>query len=101
MDPTPAPFTFFHSSRRVIQAWDALDRLADLATEAGARRTAVILDGFFRNSALAGKVSELLTKATGAPPLLYFVPVHEPDTASLEACRDALAGVDPELIVGI
>lgn len=101
MDPTPAPFTFFHSSRRVIQAWGALDRLTDLAAESGARRMAVIFDGFFQNSALASKVSDLLAKATGAPPLLYFVPVHEPDTASLEACRDALATIDPDLILGI
>ena len=49
--PALEPFTFYHSARRVIFAWDALDRLGELAREAGARRPAVVLDGFFRGSA--------------------------------------------------
>jgi alcohol dehydrogenase len=61
----------------------------------------VIFDGFFQGSSLVGKVTELLAKATGTPPLLHFAPAHEPDTASLEACRDVLVEIDPELIVGI
>jgi alcohol dehydrogenase len=101
MDQTPPAFTFNHSSRKVIQAWDGVEKLSDLARDSGAQRAAAIFDGFFKGSALAEKVSDLLAKATGAKPLLHFVPAHEPDTASLEACRDALATVDPDLIVGV
>ena len=94
----PEPFTFFHSARRVIYAWDALDRLGELAREAGARRPAVVLDGFFRGGALVERVTKLLASATGGAPVLHFVPTHEPDTASIEACRDALAPHAPDLI---
>jgi len=93
------PFTFVHSNRRIVSAWNATDRLTDLARECQARRAAVVMDAFFENSDVASRVSDLLRAATGSRPALHFVPAHEPDTTSIEACRDALAAADPDFIV--
>ena len=101
MPDTCAAFTFVHSNRRIISAWNAIDKLGDLAREAKAQRAAAVLDGYFENSALAARVSALLSAATGTAAVMHFVPDHEPDTASIEACRDALAGADPDFIVAV
>ena len=101
MPDTCAAFTFVHSNRRIISAWNGIDKLGDLAREAKAQRAAVVLDSYFENSALAARVSALLSVATGTAATLHFVPGHEPDTASIEACRDALAAADPDFIVAV
>ena len=48
----PEPFTFYHSTRRVLFAWDGVAQLKDIAAEHGARRIALVADGFFREQAL-------------------------------------------------
>ncbi len=93
------PFTFVHSNRRIVSAWNACDRLGDLAQEFKAQRAALVMDAYFANSAVAARLSDLLRSATGAPPAQHFVPGHEPDTDSIEACRDALAAANPDFIV--
>ncbi len=101
MPDTCLPFTFVHSNRRIISAWNGVDKLGDLAREAKAQRAAVVLDAFFENSGVAARLSELLHAATGKPPALHFVPGHEPDTASIEACHSALAAAEPDFIVAL
>lgn len=101
MPDTCSPFTFVHSNRRIISAWNAIDKLGDLAREAKAQRAAVVMDAFFEHGALAARISELLHAATGARPTLHFVPGHEPDTTSIEACRDALAAINPDFVVAL
>jgi alcohol dehydrogenase class IV len=95
------PFTFVHSNRRIVSAWNATDKLADLAHEFKAKRAALVMDAYFANSDVASRLSDLLRGATGTQPALHFVPGHEPDTDSIEACRDALAVADPDFVVAV
>ena len=95
------PFNFVHSNRRVISAWKGIDKLGDLAREAKATSAAVVMDAFFENTDVAAHVCQLLQDATGRAPAVHFVPAHEPDTATIEACRDALAACSPDFIVAL
>jgi alcohol dehydrogenase class IV len=90
------PFSFFHSTRRVLFAWDGVARLKDIAAEHGAGRIALIADGFFRGHELIERLGALL-----APSVIHFVPQHEPDIAVAEACAAALAAADPDMIVAL
>jgi alcohol dehydrogenase class IV len=93
-----APFTFLHSARRVTFAWDALAKLPALAEEFGCRRAAIVMDAYFAGGAIEAQVREMLASKS---PVFHFVPQHEPDLATVEACRAALAAADPDLIVAI
>lgn len=95
------PFTFVHSNRRVISAWKGAGILGDLAREANAKSAAVVMDAFFENTEAAAQVCQLLQDATGSAPAVHFVPAHEPDTATIETCRDALAACSPDFIVAL
>lgn len=97
----PAPFNFVHSNRRIICAWNGISRLADLAREAGAKRPALVIDGFFEGTATAARVQAMLSEASGRAPLCHFTPPHEPDTSDIEACAATLAAADPDFIVVI
>ncbi len=99
-DSVPS-LAFVHSNRRIIVAWDGTAKLADLAREGRCRRAAVVMDAYFAGGALAARVAAMLEDATGMPPLLHFVPPHEPDTASVGACAQALAACAPDLVVVI
>ena len=95
------PFTFVHSSRRVIFGWGSLDQLASLAREHGAKRPAVVIDAFFMNTPLQGRLEMLLKEATGAGPVFHPVPSHEPDTQSVEACAAALSAAKPDIVAAL
>ena len=96
-----APFTFVHSNRRVVFGWEALDRLPELAKEAGAKRPAAVLDEYFTRTPVGARVAALLKEGTGAEPLVHATPAGEPDTASVEACAAALAEATPDFIVAL
>jgi alcohol dehydrogenase class IV len=95
------PFTFLHSSRRVIFGWGSLDKLAELAAESGCKRPAAVLDAYFMGTPLERRVSGLLQEATGTAPAFHGVPAGEPDTRSVEACATALGAAPPDFIVGL
>ena len=101
MSDAPQPFTFVHSNRRVISAWGGIDRLGELAKEAGSSRPAVVMDAFFEDGELAARIGAMLHAACGAHAVFHFVPAHEPDTDSVEACAAALAAANPDLVVAI
>lgn len=101
MTDTCSSFNFVHSNRRIISAWKGLDKLGDLAREANAKSAAVVMDAFFENIEVAAHVCKLLQDATGNMPAVHFVPAHEPDTATIEACRDTLAACSPDFIVAL
>lgn len=101
MQTTPQPFEFVHSNRRVICAWDGIGQLGELARKAGAKRAALAMDTYFSGTDVAQRVESLLREATGSAPVLHFVPAHEPDTGTVEACAAALAHAEPDLIVAI
>jgi alcohol dehydrogenase class IV len=96
-----APFTFVHSNRRVVFGWDALDRLPELAKEAGAKRPAAVLDEYFTRTPVGARVAALLKEGTGTEPIVHATPAGEPDTASVEACAAALAKAAPDFIVAL
>jgi alcohol dehydrogenase class IV len=95
------PFSFVHSNRRVVFGWDALDRLPELAKEAGAKRPAAVLDGHFARTGVGERVASLLREGTGAEAPIHATPAGEPDTASVEACAAALAAARPDFIVAL
>ncbi len=101
MQEAPPSFSFVHSNRRVISAWGGIDKLAELATESGCKRPAVVMDAFFENGALATRIVGMLQSACGTQPAVHFVPAHEPDTHTVQACAAALAGARPDLIVAV
>jgi alcohol dehydrogenase class IV len=96
-----APFTFVHSNRRVVFGWDSLERLSELAQEAGAKRPAAVLDEYFTRPPVGARVAALLRAGTGAEPLVHATPAGEPDTASVESCAAALAAAAPDFIVAL
>lgn len=96
-----APFTFVHSSRRVIFGWGSLDQLASLAREHDAKRPAVVVDAFFMDTPLKGRLETLLKEATGALPVFHPVPSHEPNTQSVEACAATLRAARPDIVSAI
>ncbi len=100
MDTFPA-FAFVHSNRRLLFGWGTIVRLADVAREFAARRPAVVLDAFFAPLPVAAELTALLQEACGATPALHAVPAQEPEVATIEACRDALAAADPDFIVAL
>jgi alcohol dehydrogenase class IV len=96
-----APFTFVHSNRRVVFGWGSLERLPELAKEAGAKRPAAVLDEYFTRTPVGARVAALLKEATGAAPIVHATPAGEPDTASVESCAAALAKAAPDFIVAL
>lgn len=98
---TPAPFTFVHSNRRVVFAWDGLAKLGELAREHGAKRAAVALDTFFMTTDVRDRIDALLREATGTAPVFHPVPAHEPDTTSVEACAATFAAAAPDFVVAV
>jgi len=95
------PFVFVHSNRRIISQWGGLEKLPDLAREYHARRCAVVMDGYFSGGEVASRIAGLLEGASGAAPLMHFVPAHEPDTESVEACAAALLRHRPDFVVAV
>ncbi len=97
----PADFVFFHSSRRVVSAWNGLERVGALAEEHGCKRPALVVDAFFANGEVALRAADALAKATGLRPPIVPVPAHEPDTDSIAKAAAALADAKPDMIVAI
>jgi alcohol dehydrogenase class IV len=92
-----APFTFVHSTRRVIFGWGALERLPELVKEFGIKRPALVIDEYFMRTALLDRITSLVH-----PPLIHATPAgSEPDTASVEACAAALAQVSPDMVIAV
>jgi len=96
--PIPAPFTFMHSTHRVLYAPGALDRLGEEAAAAGARRAVVMMDAFFIGGPLEERVATLLKDMA---PVFHSVPQHEPDTDTVGAAVDTLTSAAPDLVVAI
>ena len=96
-----APFTFLHSSRRVIFGWDSLVQLDALARERGLKRPAAVIDEYFVGTALQERLRDLLKRATGTEPVFHAIPAHEPDAPGVEACAATLATANPDFIVAV
>ena len=92
-------FSFVHATREITVGAGAVSRIAALAKARGLRRAALVLDPAFATGALHDRLMALIAEACGAPPAIVLGPRHEPDLAAVEACRAALAPIDPDLIV--
>lgn len=93
-----APFTFMHSTHRILYAPGALDRLADEAESAGVAKAFVLMDGFFIGGPLQERVAALLKRFT---PAFHPVPQHEPDTDTVGVAAEALRESGADLVVAI
>lgn len=98
---TLKPFTFLHSTRRVIFGWDSLVQLDALAREHGLRRPAAVIDEYFIGTALQDRLRDILKRATGTEPVFHAIPSHEPDAPGVEACAATLASANPDFIVAV
>ena len=96
-----APFTFLHSTRRVIFGWDSLVQLDALAKERGLKRPAAVIDEYFAGTALQDRLRDILTRATGTEPVFHAIPSYEPDAPGVEACAATLASANPDFIVAV
>jgi len=92
------PFEFLHATRRLIHGPGCLDRLADLAHEAGCRRALVILDGVFAGGPLQERIAALLA---GQELAVHAVPRHEPTQDTVLAGAGAITAAEPDLVVAI
>jgi alcohol dehydrogenase class IV len=101
MEEPASPFVFLHSTQRIIQGWGAVEKLADLARERAARRAAIVADAFFAGTPSLGRIARSLETAIGSHPAVHAIAPHEPDIASVEACRETLARTDPDLVVAV
>src|ERR1700722_5442787 len=97
----PQPFSFVHSSRRVIHGIDCLDRLKEIAAEAGARSAAILLDGFFVTGPVEERLRRILAPAVGEKITFHTIAAGEPDTEMVSACHAELAASPPDLIVAV
>jgi len=94
-------FEFVHSTRRVIVAPGALERLPGLAKDIGVERAAIVIDEFFAGGAVEQRLRKLLDPVLASPATIHPVPAREPDTKSVEECRATLAGAEFDMIVAI
>ena len=92
------PFTFLHSTHRVQFGPGCLAALPDLASAAGRRRAAIVIDGFFLNGPVQDRLAEILKDFA---PVFHGVPQHEPDTDTVEDARRALAESGADLILAV
>ncbi len=101
MKEPAADFVFFHSTRRVVHASGALERLDGLAKEFGCARPALVIDGFFVGGPIEARAVSALKAGTGTAPVVVPVPTHEPTTDTIAAAAASLAAADPDLIVAV
>lgn len=94
------PFVFRHSTRQVIYATGALASIGELVRARRLRRVALVVDGFFRDSDVCERIRGL-AKRNGAEFAMHAVPDQEPDTDSVEDCREFLAKCKPDCVLAI
>ena len=94
------PFVFRHSTRRIMFAAGAVELLGEIVQTRRLGRVALVIDGFFRNSELCDRVRDLV-ESNGAAFTAHALPDHEPDTDSVEACRQFLEQFGPDCVVAI
>ncbi len=88
-------FTFVHACREIAAGAGRLEYVWDITKRHGARRPMVILDTYFAATDLPAR----LAAGFGAPPPIHAIPAGEPDLATIEACRAAMARANPDLIL--
>ena len=94
------PFVFRHSTRQVIYDAGALASIGELMRAHRRRRIALVIDSFFRDTGVCERVRGPV-EHQGAAFAVHAVPEQEPDTDTVEDCRQFLAEFDPDCVVAI
>lgn len=89
------PFSFHHACHEIVAGAGRLGYVWEVARRHGATRPMLVLDSYFADGPLARRLSD----GFASPPAVHAVPPGEPDLASLDVCRAAMAHADPDLIV--
>ena len=97
---TTESFVFRHSTRRIIFAAGALGSLAELMKSRRLRRAALVIDSFFLDTDVCEQVRDLV-EHNGAAFSVHAVPNQEPDTNTVEDCRQFLAEFAPDCVLAI
>ena len=96
----PEPFLFRHSTRQIVYAAGALVSIGELVQTRRLRRIALVVDGFFRDTEVRERVRNLAER-NGAAFAVHAPPNQEPDTNTVEACREFLAEFEPDCVLAI
>ena len=99
LDGAPEPFFFRHSARQIMFGPGKLAELAAIAKSRNVERAVVVMDGFFIGGPLEARVREILGNLINVE--VHGVPIQEPDTETVEACRQALEDAQPDMVVAV
>src|SRR6476620_5130142 len=93
------PFDF-HSRTRLIFGEGAFERLGELASELGFRRTLLVADRGILACGYVGKATKLLTDA-GVTVFTFHDFDSNPNTTMVEAGRQVASPLDVDSIIGL
>ena len=96
----PEPFLFRHSTRQIIYAAGSLASIGELVPARRLRRVALVVDGFFHGTEVCERVRALVER-NGAALTVHAPPNQEPDTNTVEDCRQFLAEFAPDCVLAI
>jgi alcohol dehydrogenase class IV len=99
LNGAPEPFFFRHSARQVLFGPGKLSELATIAKARNVSRAVVVMDGFFIGGPLEARVREVLGNVVDVE--VYGVPIQEPDTETVEACRLVLEEQHSDMVVAV
>jgi len=99
LDGAPEPFFFRHSARQIMFGPGKLVELAAIAKSRNVERAVVVMDGFFIGGPLEARIREILDNLINVE--VHGVPIQEPDTETVEACRQALEDAQPDMVVAV
>ena len=99
LDRAPEPFLFRHSARQILFGPGRLRELAAVAEARRVERAVVVMDGFFIGGALEARVRDVLGDLSRVE--VHGVPIREPDTGTVEACRRVLEAARPDMVVAV
>ena len=99
LDGAPEPFFFRHSARQILFGPGKLSELAEIAKARNVERVVVVMDGFFIGGPLEARVREVLGNVIDVE--VHGVPIQEPDTETVEACRQVLEDHQPDMVIAV
>ncbi|MBH60940.1 MAG: hypothetical protein CL569_00505 [Alphaproteobacteria bacterium] len=99
LDGAPEPFFFRHSARQILFGPGKLSELAEIAKARNVERVVVVMDGFFIGGPLEARVREVLGNVIDVE--VHGVPIQEPDTETVEACRQVLEDQLPDMVIAV
>ena len=99
LDGAPEPFFFRHSARQILFGPGRLAELTTIARARNVERIVVVMDGFFIGGPLEARVREVLGNLVNVE--VHGVPIQEPDTETVEECRQVLEAAQPDMVVAV